>query len=293
MPAKIAPSLLLALFCLAIWAQEASEIYLFDLAEDDGVITLSNPVNISARQGYDNQPCFSEDGTYLLFSSERDGQYDIARYDLKDAFRVWITDTRANEFSPAPYPGKKNNFTCVRFEEEGTHLLYKYYYKNRAPEILIPNLNVGYYLWFHPKIVINLVIGDVETLQVSNFRYKIKYPIRSNIGRSINRIPVAMELGKELVSIIDLNHEEPEIYAIDPITSETAYLADALEGSQDLTWTVQGTMLMGKQDAIYKLNPKSDSQWTKVRIESDLPVAGITRLAVSPDGTKIAVVVSE
>ena len=102
-----------------------------------------------------------------------------------------------------------------------------------------------------------------------------------------------MAPGKELVSIIDLNHEEPEIYAIDPHTSETMYLADALEGSQDLAWTLQGTMLMGKQDAIYKLHPKTDKQWSKVRIESDLPVAGITRMALSPNGKKIAVVVSE
>jgi len=283
----------MSLFCVLMTGQESTEIYLFDLQEQDSNITLSNPVNISNSTGYDNQPSFTEDGLAILFSSFRNGQADISKYFIEENYRVWITDTKPNEFSPMSYPGKKKYFTCVRLNEDGSQLLYKYAYKNKAPEVLISGLKVGYYIWFSEKIAVSYVIGEIESLQVSNFKYKIKYPIQNNIGRSIQKIPSAASLGENLISFISLDHEVPEIYSINPLNSNSKYIADALSGSQDLAWTMKGSMLMGKGNKIYKLDPSKDKAWTPVLIECDLPLDGISRLAISPNGKKIAVVVNE
>jgi hypothetical protein len=290
---KTIPSILMYLFCVFLTGQESSEIYLFDLQEQDSKITLSNPVNISNSAGYDNQPSFTEDGLAILFSSFRNGQADIAKYFLEENYRIWITDTKSNEFSPMSYPGKKKNFTCVRLNEDGSQLLYKYAYKNKPPEVLIPDLKVGYYMWFDEKIVISYVIGEIESLQVSNFKYKIKYPIENNIGRSIQKIPSAAMLGQNLISFISLDHEVPEIYSINPLNSNSKYISDALSESQDLAWTKKGSMLMGKGNKIYKFHPTNDKDWTPVLIEGDLPLDGISRIVISPNGNKIAVVVNE
>jgi len=278
--------------CAFISAQKATEIYLFDLKKSDSEYIISNPVNISNNEGYDNQPSFTEDGTSILFTSTRDGQTDIARYDIIEKYRVWVTNTDINEYSPAPYIGKKKYFTCVRFEEE-SQLLYKYSYKTREPEVLIPNLMIGYYVWFNKNIVITYVLGDIESLQVSNFKRKIKYPIEQNIGRSLSKIPNPYSIGKDKISYISKSHGNPEIYEIDPITSESTYLIDAIEGSEDLTWTIDGAILMAKEDVIYKFHPKQDNGWTPIIIESNIPLKNITRLSVSPDGKKIAVVVDQ
>ncbi len=85
----------------------------------------------------------------------------------------------------------------------------------------------------------------------------------------------------------------PEIYSIDPMTSESKYITDALEGSQDLAWTKKGSILMGKGNSIYKFNPDKDKNWTPINIECDLPLDGISRIVISPNGKKIAVVVNE
>ena len=290
---KIVPSFLILLFCVTVFGQNATEIYLFDIVESEGNYVLKNPVNISNNKGFDNHPSFTEDSRSILFSSVRKGQMDIAQYEIFDDYRTWLTNTEANEFSPQSYPKKKKNFTCVRLEDDGTQLLYSYSYKGKEPEVLIPNLKVGYYLWLNNKSLVSFVIGDVETLQVSDFKNKIKYPIQKNIGRSLQKIPYNMDIGSNLFSFISLDHEDPEIYAINPKSSDIKYLADPLKGSQDLTWTKDGSLLMGKNNTIYKLKPGEDKDWIPVLIESDLPIKNISRLVVSPNGTKIAVVVEE
>jgi Tol biopolymer transport system component len=279
---------------MCVYSQEATEIYLFDLIKTENSYTIKNPINISNSEGYDNQPCFREDGTSILFSSFRNDQADIAQYNIEDNFRTWITDTKeVSEFSPAPFPGKKKFFTCVRFGKDGSQELYKYPFKNKTPVAIVPNIKVGYYSWFDKNNLVSFVLGDIETLQVSNFKYKIKYPIQSNIGRSINKVPASASNGKALMSFISKSHEVPEIYAIDPITSEFTFLADALEDSEDFTWTLDGAIFMGNDSAIYYFIPKKSKEWLPITIESDLPIEDITRLAVSPDGKKIVVVVAE
>ena len=290
---KIVPSFLFLLFCATIYGQNATEIYLFDLVKTDDSYILKNPVNISNNKGFDNHPSFTEDGRSILFSSVRNGQMDIAQYDIFGDYRTWLTNTEANEFSPQSYPKKKKYFTAVRQEIDGVQQLYTYSYKNKEPEVLIPNLKVGYYLWLNSKSLVSFVIDDIETLQVSDFKNKIKYPIQKNIGRSLQKIPFSMDIGSGLFSFISKDHEEPEIYAINPKTSDVKYLADPLPDSEDLTWTTEGYMLMGNDDQIYKLKPGEDEEWARISIESNLPIKNITRLVISPNGSKIAIVVDE
>ncbi|HEV7231166.1 MAG TPA: hypothetical protein VGO45_07555, partial [Bacteroidia bacterium] len=59
-----------------------SDIWLFDLNQHDDTFSFSNPVNITNRPGYDNQPVFSSDGKRIYYASYRDdNQSDIYFYD--------------------------------------------------------------------------------------------------------------------------------------------------------------------------------------------------------------------
>jgi len=278
--------LLLAITTIG-FSQTDTEVYLFDFIHGDSIIVIDNPINISDNKGYDNQPSFLNDGSGVLYSSTRNGQTDIALYDIENNVNVWLTETDANEYSPIQTPDKKY-FTAIRLEEDGSQLLWNYKFNGKKQEVLIEKLPVGYHVWISKKMLASFVIGDPSSLEVSNLKYKIKYPIDKNIGRSILKIP-----NTELLSIISLEHEDPEIYSIDPITSNKTYIADPLEGAQDLAWTLDGTMIMGKGDKLFKLKPGVDKTWIEFASLSTYGLSGITRLAISPLGNKLAIVIDE
>lgn len=288
MQIKIIPSIFMLLISSFAFTQEATEIYLFDLIESGKSFTIKNPVNISKQTGYDNQPSFTEDGSSILFTSFRDGQSDIAIYDLEQELRSWLTDTPENEISPMAYPGKKKLFTCIRADKKENQKLYIYAYKGKEPEVLIGDAKVAYYTWFDKNTLVTYELGDMDAIYVNNFKLKIKYPVQQNTGRSFQRKP-----GTVLLGFISELHDEPEIYSIDLKTSKLTYLADALENSLDMAFTTNGNILMAKDNQIYKFRPEEDKEWKNVPIESELPLKQITRLVISPDGKKIAVVVAE
>jgi hypothetical protein len=288
MQIKIIPSIFMLLCYTYAFAQEATEIYLFDLIESGKSFTIKNGVNISDQKGYDNQPSFTEDGASILFTSFRDGQADIAIYDIDQQYRGWLTNTPENEISPMAYPGKKKLFTCIRSDNKENQQLFTYSFKGNEPKLLIGDVKLAYYTWFDKNTLVTYELGDMDALYVNNFKLKIKYPLQQDTGRSFQRKP-----GTVLIGFISQIHEEPEIYSMDIKTSKLTYLADALEKSMDMAFTNNGTVLMASANKIYKFRPEEDKEWKNVPIESELPLNNITRLAISPDGKKIAVVVAE
>ena len=283
----------LRIFCLLFvltlysFSQTDTDIYVFDFIQGDSIIVVDNPVNISDNKGYDNQPSFLNDGSGILYASTRNDQTDIALYDIENNVNVWLTETDANEYSPIQTPDKKY-FSAVRMDKDGNQLLWVNRFNGKKQEVLIEDQPVAYHAWLNKKMLVSFVIGDPSTLVVSNLKYKIKYPIDKNIGRSILKIP-----NTELLSIISLEHEEPEIYSINPTTSEKKYIADPLEGAQDLAWTPDGTMIMGKDDKLFKLKPGTDTTWIEFASLSSYGINGISRIAISPFGNKLAIVVDE
>lgn len=269
------------------FGQPATEIYLFDFIQNDNGFTLDNPVNISDNPGYDNQPSFLNDGSGILFTSTRDNQTDVVLYNLENRTKAWLTNTLGNEYSPIQTPYSKR-FSAIYLEKDGRQLLWTYPFSRRKPRVLIDNLAVGYHVWFNKKIVVVFVLGDPPTLVVSNLKFKIKYPIEKNIGRSINKIPET-----DLISYISEEENVHEIFEINPINSEKKYIADALDDSQDMAWTPDGTIIMGKDNRLYKLKPGNDKKWIEFANLKAFKLNGITRIAISPLGNKIAIVVNE
>lgn len=282
--------LLLNLIAYLGFCQNATEVYLFDFIVNDSLKTyqLENSVNISDNIGvYDNQPSFLLDGSGVLFASTRNDQTDIALYDIENQTKSWLTNTLGNEYSPIQSPLTKY-FTAIKLEEDGTQLLWLYRFNRKKPKVLVDDWKVGYHTWFNKKMVVSFIINDPPTLEVTNLKFQIKYPIEKNIGRSIHKIP-----GKELISYISHEHEDYEIYSIDPLNSQKEYIIDALKGSQDMAWMPDGTILMGKGTKLYKFKPKEDKDWVEILSLEEFELDGITRLAISPLGNKIALVVDE
>ena len=139
--------LLLSLFCIPdAFAQNASEIFLFDVKIWHDQFSLSNPRNVSSNPGfYDNQPYFMPDGdTFIYSSADETGKTDIYIYDHRAREKRRLTYTpEVSEYSPTLTPAK-TGFSCIILEEDGTQRLWKYF-TNAPIASLVTNIDdVGY-----------------------------------------------------------------------------------------------------------------------------------------------------
>jgi len=268
------------------YSQSNTEVYLFDFSQNGENISISNPVNISNNKGYDNQPSFLANGKAVLFASTRNKQTDIVLYNIKSRTKKWLTKTSGSEYSPTQTPNKKY-FTSILLEKNGRQLLWQYSFNNRTPKIVVENLKIGYHTWYDKNTLVSFVLGNPATLQVSNLKSKTNTIIAKNIGRSLHKIPHL-----KFISYIGFNDTLPKIYAINPITKEQKFITNALTKAQDMAWTPNGTIIMGKDDKLYKFTPDVDTHWVAFASLKQYNLTGITRIAVSKKNNKIAVVVS-
>ena len=266
-------------------AQPSTEIYLFDLSFENWEMTLSNPVNISNNEGYDNQPSFWPDGKSILYARTIEGQTEIARYKIKSGKTKIITDTKqGSEYSPIPMPyGKK--ISSIRLDTTGFQALYAYDLKGRG-ELLGPPLVIGYHAWITELEFVTFVLGDTITMEIIHSLAGASKKIGENIGRSLHKVPNSNKF-----SFVDKTSEPWQIKTRDLTTGEIEAVVSVLEGSEDYCWTPSGEILMGQGDTIYFwLN---GPQWKPVIVEGEVELKNVTRMAVSPDGTKLVVVISE
>src|SRR5437899_10701336 len=70
-----------------------SDIFIVDVKTERDETRFSQPVKITTFAGYNNQPSFLPDGRSILYTSIREKQADIYRYDLRSATTWQITNT--------------------------------------------------------------------------------------------------------------------------------------------------------------------------------------------------------
>ena len=267
------------------FSQSNTDVFLFDLNTNNGVFELSNLKNISNNDGYDNQPSFLDDNT-ILYTGTRNGQTDIAKYNITYDSKIWINHSDGSEYSPLKIPNQ-NAISAIRLDKDGTQFLYKYDLRNGESEILIDDIIIGYHIWNTESILVSSVLeNEGLSLYVTNFIEKENYKFADNIGRSHHNIP-----NTELVSYISKENDSLwDIKSLNPISGETKSLIVTLQNEEDMCWLPNGTILMGKEDVLYKFNPNKDKDWIEVASLKEYAITNISRLIVNPAGTKLALV---
>lgn len=270
--------------------QSGNEIFVFKLEKKGQNFSISEPIRISDNNpGYDNQPHFLSDGS-LYYVGNREGQTEVIQVRLDDDSRTQLTNTKiGSEYSPTPIPGSQD-FSAIRLDTTGLQLLYRYSKEKEDPEVILPNTVVGYHQWVDPDKLLAFVLGEPSTLQLCNVKKQDCEVMDRNIGRSIHKIPGSKN---DLMSYVSKKNESWEIRSFNPETGETEKIIEALPGSEDLAWSPDGTIFMGNGNTLYKFHPAKDETWVVVAELSKFGLEGISRLAISPRGDRVAVVVDE
>jgi len=279
-------SLLFSFFIgsLLLNAQSNTEIFLYDIETNTTKIELKNPKNLSNNDGYDNQPSFLNN-RYIIFASTRNGQTDIAKYDMRYDSKSWLNFSEGGEYTPLKIPNT-NEISAVRLDPDGKQRLYSYSLSNGSSTELIQDLVVAYYTWFDEVTVVSAVIEeDNLNLYVTNTQDNTSRKYATNVGRSFHRIP-----NSNLISFIaKADDNKWHIKSLDPNTGIIKVIANTMTGIEDICWLDQKTMFSGKDNLLYKLTLNKDNDWKQVADLSSEGILKITRLSTNPERTKLLI----
>ena len=280
---KTFTSLVLIFISTLCVAQPNTEIYLFDIRKEGDQFFLSDPRNITNNEGYDNQPSFWPDGKSLLYARTVGDQTEIARYSLANGETTIISNTlQGSEYSPTAMPDGR--ISSIRLDTTGLQRLYAYDLEGNS-EVLVPELVIGYHAWINKKEIVTFVLGDPATMQIINVNNGKANTVASNIGRSLHVIP-----NSGYFSYVDKSAPQWVIGAMNS-KEKKQQMTIALEGSEDYCWAPTGEIIMGQGSKLFHW--KRAASWVQFADLANYNLEGISRLAMSPDGTVLAVVVNK
>jgi Tol biopolymer transport system component len=332
-------------------------------------ITIGKITNITNRAGYDNQPVFTPDGNFVLYTSIRaDNQADIYRYSMREQLSARVTTTPESEYSPSVTPDGKF-LSVVRVERDSTQRLWKFDLRGTSPSVVLEHIKpVGYYTWIDNTRLLLFVLGkgkEAASLMIADTRNGSAQRVATGIGRSLHKVPSMSSHGTvkvsflsktssgatgadttqqrstsqawtiqtlalpDAVDIVAANTSAPSKQASQMLPAEhrqsassassfaPSIVAEALPSSEDYAWTPLGGLLMAEGTTLYYRSPSQNAVepllkqngkasekdvrqaalkegWKKVADLSLLAgakgITRITRLAVSPDGRRLAFV---
>lgn len=284
----------------SVLAPMQPDIYVADLSVFDGLYYLGPLQNITQRTySYDNQPMFTADSRSLLYTSEYvDGdrvQTEIHRYYLSSRRETRITRTGESEYSPTPVPGDRA-FSAVRVEADSSQRVWRFTMEGMDGEVMFENLNaVGYHAWGNETTMLLYMLEDPATVRIADLTTGESQVVARNVGRSLNKIP-----NRNALSFVERGTtDQTWVNEVNIGTGEVRRIISSVGGGEFHAWTPEGVLLMASGSAIYQwdpeqldptlLDPGLSVGW---RLVADLEDTGVTvsRISVSPDGTKIAVV---
>ena len=268
--------------------QPPPDIYVASITLDHGLPKIGALLNITDRVGYDNQPSFSSDQAGVFFTSVRDdAQADIYRYDIATGRTTRITSTAPeSEYSATPIEGGRA-ISVVRVERDSTQRLWRFPLNGGAPTVLLERVKpVGYHAWADDRTVALFVLGSPNTLQLADTRTGAADTVASGIGRSLHRIPSTHRIS----FVRKVTPTEWWIESLDPATRKTMRVVKLPEGVEDYAWLPNGTIVCGRSSRLLWWSGKGGDDWREVADLASSGVNGITRVAVSARGDRIALV---
>lgn len=267
-------------FTLTMAAQlPETDIWLLDVSEENGKFKFGEPVNVTKRKGYDNQPAFSPDGKYILYTSIRDSsQSDIYKYDITTKQTSQFTNTPTSEYSPTFMPDGKG-ISVVMVEKDSSQRLWRFPLKGGKPQRIMDMDSIGYHCWFNKNKLGVFVLTKPFTLQLVDKKTGQIRVLDDSIGRCIRMRGSMMYYStkgagdKKYLNVF--NYPGLHTSRLFEMPGEDFAMRNGL------VITTSGSKLF-----ICQMNGK----WVEMANLSSKGIDNLGRIAISPDGSKMALV---
>ncbi len=286
---SLACGLFAALGLAQVASSQSQDIMILPLMDgSDGKYVSLEPTHVTQREGYDNQPKFGPKGDVLYFTrmldkKSGDGQQsDIFKYQLSDGSFTNITQTEdISEYSATPF--SEGFISVVAVNPEGQQHLRLVSTVNQEQKVLREDIEpVGYYGWLSSTKAGVFVLGDTMTLQILDTESSAPpLVIADNIGRCFETVAPG------LVTFTIEEEGVHQLYALNHEGGFTSAETKLPEGVQDYAWFDQTHVVVGQDSKLLLVNAAKTKELVDLK---KLGVSGITRLALSPDRRKVAIV---
>lgn len=270
------------------WSQLLeTDIYLFDITPGAEYMELTNFVKVTDRTGYDNQPFFSPDSRFIFYASEQDSnQTDIYRFDIATGQSTRITATPESEYSPMLSPNGKV-LTVVRQEADSTQRIWRMKPDGSQPKLLMPDVkDIGYYCWVNKKTLAIWTVSDT-TLSIVKIKDQVLQPVDRPVGRSFHLSPSLTKINYVKKNPKGKKHLVIQYNFISGVRDT---LVETFEDSEDICPNPSGEIMTSFQASVFSFLPGSDTEWQYWSSTAGHRVLRFYRMAISPDGKKLAVV---
>ena len=280
----------LVAFCppIAI-GQDASELFVARLRTTGPIIAIDTVQRLTSRAGYDNQPAFVNAHEVLYTVIDSTTRADIWRYDIVRRAASPVTRTQPeSEYSATPIPGQ-DRFSVVRVEADSTQRLWSFAIDGSDARVVLSNIKpVGYHAWLDANRLALFVLGTPATLQIADVRYGTTHTVARNIGRALQKIP-----GRNAFSFVQRNADSTlSIVAYDIDAMRSTELVRALPQNEYHVWLNDSTLISASGSVLYQWR-RGDRGWIHLADLGRYGISAISRLALSPDGSALAIVAAD
>ncbi|MFK7829550.1 MAG: hypothetical protein AB8B57_07215 [Congregibacter sp.] len=259
-----------------------TDVWLLELVQEEGALRAVKPRNLTNRPGYDNQPFFTPSGD-LLYVQMEDEKTDLWRWSIDAERSTNITATpKQGEYSPTPIPESDGGISYIRSPDDTSGRLWRMPREGATPEIVFPDIGpVGYHAWFDTDHVALWLLQDPSVLQLVELSTQETRTLATGVGRTPQSVP-----NRRAVSFARANDAGTAVEVYDLDLDRTEMVALLSEGGEFHAWTPDGVLLSSAESRVLAWRA---GKWQTV---ADLAYLGLrlSRLAVSPDGTRLALV---
>lgn len=282
---KTLPLLFNIFVSLSLFSQlPNTEVWLLKLKKDKtDKLFLSEAQNISNREGYDNQPSFSEDGNLIYYVSVRkDNQADIYSYDIKKKTTKALTQSKESEYSPQP-AAEGNYLLSVVVESDSSQRIHFINVMNGRDEKRLDFDSVGYFCELNQDTLIYYKLTEPHSL-----RYYIKStkedkwlgdsPIRG--FKKINRYRAIYGL-KDSAKVI--------FYTYDFLLRKASEYANFATPEEDIFWHDSFGLLKPDGSKILNYDEKK-SQWNTLFDLTSFGIKKISRISFDSKNRYLVIV---
>jgi len=281
-------NLSLLIFILSVWVARAqlpnTDLWLFKIGTDKlKQPVLKEPMNITDRKGYDNQPAFSEDGKKIYYVSVReDKQADIYFYDLGTKKNNPFTKSRISEYSPT-LVNEGRSIASVVVEVDSTQRIHFINAASGLDEKKLEMDSVGYFTFLNSDTVIYYKLTRPHSL-----RYYIKStgedkwladaPVRT--FKAINRHTL-------IYGIKDSTYVT--FYTYDFLLRKAARFSQYPSISEDIVWHPAFGLIKSEENKLLRFDA-SRQNWILLFDLSSFGIKKITRFVFDPKNKYLVVV---